>query len=82
MTVIIRCRNWPRLAGRTTGGQVGLGRSATNAGIPPRDMADHLLAKTLLSSLYDIADLWKHRADVSAMRPTVHWRGAGCEAPL
>ena len=36
----------------------------------------HLLSDTLLTSLYAIADKWKHRADLAAMQPTVRWRGA------
>jgi UDP-sulfoquinovose synthase len=53
-----------------------------HTGLVELGLKPHLLSETLLSSLYDIADLWKHRADVSAMRPTVHWRGARRETPL
>jgi UDP-sulfoquinovose synthase len=39
-------------------------------GLRPHDLSD-----TLLTSLYAIADRWKHRADLSALRPEVRWRG-------
>ena len=45
-------------------------------GLVDLGLKPHLLSETLLSSLYDIADQWKHRADVLAMRPTVQWRDA------
>ncbi len=34
----------------------------------------HLLSDTLITSLFDIADRYKHRVDLEAMRPTVRWR--------
>jgi UDP-sulfoquinovose synthase len=34
----------------------------------------HLLSDTLISSLFGIADRYKHRVDPEAMRPTVRWR--------
>ena len=40
-----------------------------NLGLQP-----HLLSDTLLTSLYDIADRWKHRANLDAMLPRVTWR--------
>ena len=36
----------------------------------------HLLSDTLLTSLYGIADQYKHRADPDALRPGVRWRAA------
>ncbi|GAA5194945.1 NAD-dependent epimerase/dehydratase family protein [Rugosimonospora acidiphila] len=36
----------------------------------------HLLSDTLLTSLYGIADQYKHRADLDALRPGVRWRAA------
>jgi UDP-sulfoquinovose synthase len=37
----------------------------------------HLLSDTLLTSLYEIADRYKHRADLAALRPSVRWRVGG-----
>jgi UDP-sulfoquinovose synthase len=48
----------------------------THTGLVDLGLEPHLLSETLLSSLYDIADQWKHRADVQAMQPAVDWRGA------
>jgi len=48
----------------------------THTGLVSLGLQPHLLSDTLLTSLYAIADKWKHRADVSAMRPDVRWRGA------
>jgi UDP-sulfoquinovose synthase len=36
----------------------------------------HLLSDTLLTSLYGVADRYKHRVDQAALRPAVHWRAA------
>jgi UDP-sulfoquinovose synthase len=49
-------------------------------GLVDLGLEPHQLSQTLLSSLYDIADQWKHRADVLAMRPTVQWRDARATA--
>jgi UDP-sulfoquinovose synthase len=43
--------------------------SLTQLGLTP-----HLLSDTLLTSLYRIADRYKHRADLAALRPSVDWR--------
>ena len=48
--------------------------NVNHTGLVDLGLKPHLLSETLLSSLYDIADQWKHRADVLAMRPTVQWR--------
>jgi len=48
----------------------------THTGLVSLGLEPHLLSDTLLTSLYAIADRWKHRADLAAMRPTVNWRGA------
>jgi UDP-sulfoquinovose synthase len=37
----------------------------------------HLLSDTLLTSLYEIADRYKHRADLAALRPSVRWTVGG-----
>jgi len=48
----------------------------THTGLVSLGLEPHLLSDTLLTSLYAVADRWKHRADLDAMRPTVSWRGA------
>ena len=45
-----------------------------HTGLVELGLQPHLLSDTLLTSLYDIADKWKHRADVTSMQPTVQWR--------
>jgi len=47
-----------------------------HTGLVELGLQPHLLSDTLLTSLYEIADRWKHRADLSAMLPMVQWRGA------
>ena len=47
-----------------------------HTGLTSLGLQPHLLSDTLLTSLYDIADTYKHRADVEAMQPKVTWRGA------
>jgi UDP-sulfoquinovose synthase len=37
-------------------------------------LAPHLLSDTLLTSLYGIADRYRHRADPAALRPGIRWR--------
>jgi UDP-sulfoquinovose synthase len=48
----------------------------THTGLVSLGLQPHLLSDTLLTSLYAIADRYKHRADLDAMRPSVTWRGA------
>jgi UDP-sulfoquinovose synthase len=43
-------------------------------GLMELGLEPHLLSDTLLTSLYDIADRYKHRADLAALRPAVRWR--------
>jgi UDP-sulfoquinovose synthase len=47
-----------------------------HTGLTELGLQPHLLSDTLLTSLYEIADTYKHRADLEAMRPRVTWRGA------
>jgi UDP-sulfoquinovose synthase len=47
-----------------------------HTGLVSLGLEPHLLSDTLLTSLYAIADRYKHRADVAAMRPAVQWRAA------
>jgi UDP-sulfoquinovose synthase len=47
-----------------------------HTGLTELGLKPHLLSDTLLTSLYEIADTYKHRADLDAMRPRVTWRGA------
>jgi UDP-sulfoquinovose synthase len=47
----------------------------THTGLVELGLEPHLLSDTLLTSLYAIADRWKERADLSAMQPSVTWRG-------
>jgi UDP-sulfoquinovose synthase len=46
----------------------------THTGLVELGLSPHLLSDTLLTSLYAVADRYKHRADPAALRPTVHWR--------
>jgi UDP-sulfoquinovose synthase len=46
-------------------------------GLMELGLEPHLLSETLLTSLYGIADRYKHRADLDALRPTVRWRLPG-----
>ncbi|HEY2670307.1 MAG TPA: NAD-dependent epimerase/dehydratase family protein [Rugosimonospora sp.] len=48
----------------------------THTGLVGLGLQPHLLSDTLLTSLYGIADRYKHRADPVALRPTVRWRAA------
>jgi UDP-sulfoquinovose synthase len=45
-----------------------------HTGLVELGLSPHLLSDTLLTSLYAVADRYKHRADLSALRPTVNWR--------
>jgi UDP-sulfoquinovose synthase len=46
-----------------------------HTGLVELGLKPHLLSDTLLTSLYGIADKYKHRADLVAMQPKVTWRG-------
>jgi UDP-sulfoquinovose synthase len=46
----------------------------THTGLVGLGLEPHLLSDTLLTSLYAVADRWKHRADPAALRPSVRWR--------
>jgi UDP-sulfoquinovose synthase len=48
----------------------------THTGLVELGLEPHLLSDTLLTSLYAVADRWKHRVDQAALRPSVRWRGA------
>jgi UDP-sulfoquinovose synthase len=45
-----------------------------HTGLLELGLQPHLLSDTLLTSLYEIADRYKHRADLAALRPAVRWR--------
>jgi UDP-sulfoquinovose synthase len=47
-----------------------------HTGLVGLGLEPHLLSDTLLTSLYQIADRHRHRADLEALRPTVSWRAA------
>jgi UDP-sulfoquinovose synthase len=49
--------------------------NVTHTGLRDLGLRPHLLSDTLLSSLYAIADRYKHRADPAALRPGIRWRG-------
>jgi UDP-sulfoquinovose synthase len=51
----------------------------THTGLMELGLRPHLLSDTLLTSLYAVADRWKHRADPAALRPSVRWRGAAAQ---
>jgi UDP-sulfoquinovose synthase len=46
----------------------------THSGLVELGLSPHLLSDTLLTSLYSVADRYKHRADPAALRPNVRWR--------
>jgi UDP-sulfoquinovose synthase len=46
----------------------------THTGLVGLGLQPHLLSDTLLTSLYAVADRWKHRVDPAGVRPTVRWR--------
>src|SRR5207245_4854859 len=46
-----------------------------HTGLMDLGLRPHLLSDTLLTSLYEIADRYKDRADLVALRPVVNWRG-------
>jgi UDP-sulfoquinovose synthase len=48
----------------------------THTGLVELGLNPHLLSDTLLTSLYAVADRYKHRVDQAALRPTVRWRAA------
>ena len=45
-----------------------------HTGLVELGLQPHLLSETLLTSLYGIAERYKHRADLAALRPSVTWR--------
>jgi UDP-sulfoquinovose synthase len=53
----------------------------THTGLVELGLQPHLLSDTLLTSLYAVADRWKHRVDPAALRPSVRWRGARAATP-
>jgi UDP-sulfoquinovose synthase len=48
----------------------------THSGLVELGLQPHLLSDTLLTSLYGIAERYKHRADPDALRPAVRWQAA------
>jgi UDP-sulfoquinovose synthase len=52
-----------------------------HTGLVELGLRPHLLSDTLLSSLYEIADRYKHRADPAALRPSVYWRSPSGSRP-
>jgi UDP-sulfoquinovose synthase len=48
----------------------------THTGLVELGLQPHLLSDTLLTSLYGIAERYKHRADPDALRPAVRWQAA------
>jgi UDP-sulfoquinovose synthase len=47
-----------------------------HTGLVELGLQPHLLSDTLLTSLYRVAERYKHRVDRAALRPTVTWRHA------
>jgi UDP-sulfoquinovose synthase len=52
-----------------------------HTGLMELGLQPHLLSDTLLTSLYAIAERYKHRADLAALRPAVRWRSPLQGAP-
>src|SRR5256885_246848 len=46
----------------------------SHTGLVELGLKPHLLSDTLLTSLYAVAERYKHRADLAALRPAVRWR--------
>jgi hypothetical protein len=44
----------------------------SHTGLVELGLSPHLLSDTPLTSLYAVADRYKHRADPAALRPAVH----------
>jgi UDP-sulfoquinovose synthase len=49
--------------------------NVTHTGLVGLGLTPHTLSDTLVTSLFDVADRYKDRADLDAMRPQVRWRG-------
>ncbi|GAA0520937.1 UDP-sulfoquinovose synthase [Saccharopolyspora subtropica] len=47
-----------------------------HTGLIELGLQPHLLSNTLIESLFRVADKYKERVDLAAMRPTVNWRQA------
>ncbi|GAA4838091.1 NAD-dependent epimerase/dehydratase family protein [Saccharopolyspora rosea] len=47
-----------------------------HTGLVELGLQPHLLSNTLIESLFGVAEQYKHRVDLAAMRPTVNWRSA------
>jgi UDP-sulfoquinovose synthase len=45
-----------------------------HTGLMELGLQPHLLSETLFTSLYAIAERYKHRADPAVLRPTGRWR--------
>jgi UDP-sulfoquinovose synthase len=57
--------------------------NVTHTGLVGLGLRPHLLSDTLLTSLYTIAERYKHRADPAALRPAVRWRSPlGADTPV
>jgi UDP-sulfoquinovose synthase len=48
--------------------------NVVHTGLMELGLQPHRLSDTLITSLFDIAERHKHRADLAALRPTVDWR--------
>ena len=48
--------------------------NVVHTGLVDLGLEPHRLSDTLITSLFDIAERHKHRADLAALRPTVDWR--------
>jgi UDP-sulfoquinovose synthase len=57
--------------------------NVAHTGLLGLGLQPHLLSDTLLTSLYAIAERYKHRADPAALRPAVRWRSPlGADTPV
>jgi UDP-sulfoquinovose synthase len=48
--------------------------NVVHTGLLELGLEPHRLSDTLITSLFDIAERHKHRANLAALRPTVDWR--------
>jgi UDP-sulfoquinovose synthase len=48
--------------------------NVVHTGLVELGLQPHLLSETLIESLFGVAEQYKDRVDLAAMRPTVNWR--------
>ena len=54
--------------------------NVVHTGLLQLGLEPHRLSDTLITSLFEIAERHRHRADLAALRPTVDWRRTASSA--